>query len=83
LIFFVFFNDFGKKNKGMIHYNRGTIGTSIQVQGARTRLMFRTMILGKYPPGAKGVKTQRQSATRLVYKECFRWFSWEQHGVGI
>jgi hypothetical protein len=31
--------------------------------------------LGKNPPGAKGVKTQRQSATGLAYKACFRWFS--------
>jgi hypothetical protein len=45
--------------------------------------MFRIMILGKNPPGAKGVNMQRQSATRLTYKVCFRWFSWEQHGVGI
>jgi hypothetical protein len=77
LIFFVFFNDFGKKNKGMIHYNEGMSGTNIQVQGARTRLMFRTMILRKNPPGAKGVKTQRQRATRLTNKVCFRWFNWE------
>jgi hypothetical protein len=32
--------------------------------------MFRIMILGKNPPGAKGVKTQKQSATRLAYKVC-------------
>jgi hypothetical protein len=73
--FFVFFNDFGKKNKRMLRYNGGTSVTNIQVQGARTRLMFRIMTLGKNPPGAKGVKTQRQSATRLAYKVCFRWFS--------
>jgi hypothetical protein len=81
--FFVFFNDFGKKNKGMLRYNGGTSVTNIQVQGTRTILMFRIMILGENPPGAKGVKTQRQRATRLAYKVCFRWFSWEQHGAGI
>ena len=54
--FFVFFNNFGKKNKGMLRYNGGTTVTNIQVQGIRTRLMFRIMILGKNPPGAKGVK---------------------------
>jgi hypothetical protein len=73
--FFVFFNDFGKKNKRMLRYNGGTSVTNIQVQATRTRLMFRAMTLGKNPSGAKGVKTQRQSATRLSYKVCFRWFS--------
>jgi hypothetical protein len=66
--FFVFFNNFGKRNKGMLRYNGGTSVTNIQAQGTRTRLMFKIMILGKTPPGAKGVKTQKQSATRLVYK---------------
>jgi hypothetical protein len=75
LFFCVFFNNFGQKNKGMLRYNGGTSVTNIQVQGARTRLMFRIMILGKNPPGAKGVKMQRQSATGLAYKACFRWFS--------
>jgi hypothetical protein len=55
--FFLFCNDFGKKNKGMLRYNRETSGTNIQVQSIRTRLMFRTMILEKKPLGAKGVKT--------------------------
>ena len=49
--------------------------TNIQVQGTRTRQMFRVMTLKKNPLGAKGVKTQRQSATRLAYKAFFRWFS--------
>ena len=70
--FFVFFNNFGKNNKGMLHYNGGTSVTNIQVQGTRTRLMFREMTLMKNPSGAKGVKTHRQSATRLPYKACFR-----------
>ena len=55
--FFVFFNNFGKRNKGMLHYNGGMSVTNIQVQGARTRLMFKIMILRKNPLGAKGVKT--------------------------
>jgi hypothetical protein len=38
--FFVFFNNFGKKNKGMLRYNGGTSVANIQVQGTRTRLMF-------------------------------------------
>jgi hypothetical protein len=70
--FFVFFNDFGKKNKGMLRYNGGMSVTNIQVQGRRTRWMFIIMILGKNTLGAKGVKTQRQSATRLLYKVYFR-----------
>jgi hypothetical protein len=68
--FFVFFNNFGKKNKGMLCYNGGMSVTNIQAQGTRTRLMFNIMILGKNPLGAKGVKTQKQSATRLAYKVC-------------
>ena len=67
----------------MLRNNGGTSVTNIQVQGARTRLMFRIMILGKNPSRDKGVKTQRQSATRISYKVCFRWFSWEQHGAVI
>ena len=68
--FFVSFNNFGKNNKGMLCYNGGMSVKNIQVQGARTRLMFRIMILGKNHSGAKGVKTQKQSATRLEYKVC-------------
>jgi hypothetical protein len=45
---------------------------NIQVQGTRTRLMFKIMILRKNPPGAKGVKTQKQTVTRLAYKICKR-----------
>jgi hypothetical protein len=56
----------------MLHYNGGMSVTNIQVQGARTRLMFKTMILGKNPLGAKGVKMQKQSARRLAYKICKR-----------
>jgi hypothetical protein len=70
--FFFFFNNFGKKNKGMLHYNGGMSVKNIQVQGVRTRLMFRIMILRKNPPGAKGVKTQKQTATRLAHKVCKR-----------
>jgi hypothetical protein len=73
--FFFFLNNFGKKNKGMLPYNGGMSVTNIQVQGTRKRLMFKIMILRKNPLGAKGVKTHRQSATRLVFKVCFRWFN--------
>jgi hypothetical protein len=59
----------------MLRYKGGTSVANIQVQGTGTRLMFRVRTLGKNPPGAKGVKTQRQSATGLAYKACFRWFS--------
>jgi hypothetical protein len=70
ICFFVFFNNFGKKNKGMLRYNGGKSVTNIHVQGTRTRLMFRIMILGKNPPGAKDVKTHMQTATRLAYNVC-------------
>ena len=73
--FFVFFNDFGKKNKRMLCYKRGSSVTNILVLGTRTRLMFIARTLGKIPPGAKGVKMQRQSWIGLAYKACFRWFS--------
>jgi hypothetical protein len=43
---------------------------NIQAQGARTRLMFWEMILGKNPPVAKGVKTHKQTVTRLMGKGC-------------
>jgi hypothetical protein len=72
IFFFVFFNNFGKKNTGMLRYNGGMSVTNIQVQGARTRLMFKIMILGKNPLGAKGVKMKKQTATRLAYKVCKR-----------
>jgi hypothetical protein len=49
----------------MLRYKGGTIVANIQVQGTGTRLMFKVRTLGKNPPGAKGVKTQRQSATGL------------------
>ena len=45
---------------------------NIQVPGAGTRMMFKVRTLGKNLLGAKGVKTQRQSATGLVYNACFR-----------
>jgi hypothetical protein len=51
--FFVFFNDFGKKNKRMLCYKGGTSVTNIQVQSARTRLMFRAMTIGKNPLGSQ------------------------------
>jgi hypothetical protein len=38
--FFVIFDNFWKKNKGILHYNGGTSTTNIQDQGTRTRLMF-------------------------------------------
>jgi hypothetical protein len=67
-IFDFFFCLFGKKNKGMLCYNGGTSVANIQVQGTRTRLMLKIMILRKNPLGAKGVKTQKKIVTRLVYK---------------
>jgi hypothetical protein len=64
-----------KKNKRMLRYKGGMSVANILVIGARTRLMFRARTFRKIPPGAKGVKTQRQSATGLMHKACFRWFS--------
>jgi hypothetical protein len=66
--FFVLFDD--KKNKGILCYNGGTSTTNILVQGIKTRLMFWGMRLIKNPPVAKGVKTQKQTVTRLMGKVC-------------
>jgi hypothetical protein len=63
--FFVFFNNFGKR---MLRYKGGMSVENIQVQCPGTRLMFKVRTLGKNPPGAKGFKTQSQSATGLVYR---------------
>jgi hypothetical protein len=56
----------------MLRYKGGMNVANIQVRGVGTRLMFKVKTLEKNPPRAKGVKTQRQSATGLVYKACFR-----------
>jgi hypothetical protein len=64
-----------KKNKRMIRYKGGMSVKNILVLGAKTRWMFRERTLGKIPPAVKVVKTQRQSATGLAYKACFRWFN--------
>jgi hypothetical protein len=56
----------------MLRYKGGMSVANIQVQGTRTRLMFKIMILGKNPPGAKGVKTQKKTVTRLMGKVCKR-----------
>jgi hypothetical protein len=78
-----------KKNKRMLCYKGGTSVTDILVPSARNTLMLRERrhmqekdTREKSSMG-QGVKTQRQSATRLVYKACFRWFSREQHGADI
>jgi hypothetical protein len=67
--FFVLFEYF-EKNKGILRYSGGTSIENIQAQGTRTRLMFYEMILGKNPPVAKGVQTQKQTVTRLMGKGC-------------
>ena len=38
--FFVLFDDFEKKNKGILRYSGGMSTANIQAQGTRTRLMF-------------------------------------------
>jgi hypothetical protein len=67
-----------KKNKRMLCYKGGTSVTSILVPSARNTLMLRARrhVQGKDTQEnssmGQGVKTQRQSATRLVYKACFK-----------
>jgi hypothetical protein len=67
--FFVLFEYF-EKNKGILRYSGGMSIENIQAQGTRTRLMFWDMILRKNPPVAKGVKTQKQTVTKLMGKGC-------------
>jgi hypothetical protein len=63
--FFVLF-----EYKGILCYSGGTSIANIQAQGTRTRLMFYEMILRKNPSVAKGVKTHKQTVTRLMGKGC-------------
>jgi hypothetical protein len=70
-----------KKNKRILCYKGGMSVTGILVPSARNTLMLRSRrhmqerdTREKSSMG-QGVKTQRQSATRLAYKACFRWFS--------
>jgi hypothetical protein len=70
-----------KKNKRMLRYKGGTSVTDILVPSARNILVLRERrhmqekdTREKSSMG-QGVKMQRQSATGLVYKACFRWFS--------
>jgi hypothetical protein len=69
-----------KNNKRMLRYKGGTSVADILVPSARNTLMLRAR---RYMPEkdtpekssmGQGVKTQRQSDTRLAYKACFRWF---------
>jgi hypothetical protein len=80
LIFFVFFNILKslKKNKRMLRYKGGTSVTSILVPSARNTLMLiaRRHVQEKdtreNSSMGQGVRSQRQSATRLAYKACFK-----------
>jgi hypothetical protein len=70
-----------KKNKRMLCYKGGSSVTDILVPSTRNTLMLRARgHMQKKDTQEKssmglGVKKQRQSATRLAYKACFRWFS--------
>jgi hypothetical protein len=67
-----------KKNKIMLRYKGGTSAASILVPSAMSILMIRARrhVQGKdtreNSSMGQGVKTQRQSATRLAYKACFK-----------
>jgi hypothetical protein len=70
-----------KKNKRMLRYKGGSSVADILVPSARNTWMLREKghmqekdTREKSSMG-QGVKTQRQSATGLAYKACFRWFS--------
>jgi hypothetical protein len=65
----------------MLRYKGGSSVADILVPSARNTLMLRARghmqekdTWEKFSMG-QGVKTQRQSATRIAYKACFRWFS--------
>jgi hypothetical protein len=67
-----------KKNKIMLRYKGGTSVTNILVPSARNTLILRERRHVKEKDTREnssmdqGVKMQRQSATRLVYKACFK-----------
>jgi hypothetical protein len=67
-----------KKNKRMLRYKGGTSVTNILFPSARNTLMLkaRRHVQEKDTREnsymGQGVKTQRQSATRLAYKACFK-----------
>jgi hypothetical protein len=70
-----------KKNERMIHYKGGTCFIDILVPSTRNTLILKARghmqekdTREKSSMG-QGVKTQRQSATRLAYNTCLRWFS--------
>jgi len=70
-----------KKNKRMLRYKGGTSVADIRVPSARNTLMLiarghmQEKDTREKTSMGQGVKMQRQSATRLAYKACFRWFS--------
>jgi hypothetical protein len=72
-----------KKNKRILHYKGGSSVIDILFPSARNTWMLKEKghmqeedTREKSSVG-QGVKTQRQSATGLAYKACFRWFSRE------
>jgi hypothetical protein len=80
VFFFIFFNFLKslKMNKRMLRYKGGTSVTSILVPSARNTLILRARrhvqekdTQEKSSMG-QGVKTQRQSDTRLAYKACLK-----------
>jgi hypothetical protein len=80
LIFFSFsiFLKRLKNNKRMLHYKGGTSVARILVPRTRNTLMLRARKhvqekdTWKNSSKGQGVNTQRQSATRLAYKACFK-----------
>jgi hypothetical protein len=80
LIFCVFLNILKslKNNKRMLHYKGGTSVTSILVPSPRNivvliaRRHVQENDTWEKSSMGQGVKTQRQSATRLAYKACFK-----------
>jgi hypothetical protein len=67
-----------KKNKRMLRYKGETCVTNILVPGVRNTLMLRERKHVQENDTQEnsftdqGVNTQRQSATRLAYKACFK-----------
>jgi hypothetical protein len=70
-----------KNNKRMLRYKGGSSVADILVPKARNTWMLRgkgymqEKDTREKASVGQGVKTQRQSATGLAYKACFRWFS--------
>jgi hypothetical protein len=68
--FFVLFNNFGKRIKEYYVTMEERVLQTYKLKAQGQDWCSGKMILRENPPAAKGVKTQKQTVTRLVDKVC-------------